>query len=137
MFSGVSFYRYGMSLLMWLGITMVICAGCGADLVYFGLGGITLLIIGYSQMPEDRKHEDIKVWTFNLGDSIIDHAIPAWVPVLILAVSVVGMFLYAGISHNTTSDMAIVPFDMTVPNWVTVWDNNTYAAHMARDFPYI
>ena len=129
MFTLRSFYRYSMSLLMWTGITMVICAGCGADLVYFGLGGVLLVLLGYFKLP--TAEEDVKVWTFNEGEGCTMAKIPDWVYWVVLVVSVAAMFIYAATLGTPAHADAIVPFDSTVPAWMKV---TTYSGELVSRY---
>ena len=129
MFTLRSFYRYSMSLLMWTGLTMIICYASGADLVLFGFGGVLLALLGYSQLPTAK--EDIKVWNFNEADSFTMAMIPDWVYWVVLVVSVAAMFIYAAILGTPAHVDAIVPFDSTVPSWMEV---TTYSGELVNRY---
>jgi hypothetical protein len=131
MFTLQAFYKYSVYMAFWTGITAIICYMGGADVVTFGLGGLLLTAVAYVLGPNNVNDKDLKVCTFN-SDSY-DIARHTWAIFGIIVISTIIMLVYSIYfgSIQPANDIAIVPFDMTVPNWMEV---TTYSGELANRY---
>lgn len=127
MFTLRSVYKYLVYLGLWTGITALICFGCGADWMTFGVGGGLLVVLAYILGPTMKY--DVRSIPFD--DTTVN--IPDWVYGTVLVVSIVAMLVYSVYfgNPNNANSMAIIPFDSTVPSWMSV---TTYSGELVNRY---